>query len=288
MSCLKTSTKTPTIITMKSLCAVALLLALISSTAYAAPRTVVATFLPIAIFADNVSGGLMKVELLVPPAVEVHEFSLRPQDLRRLEAAELVLANGAGLDAALLGPYSRKDRVVDTSRGVALRPLDPHIWLDPINAGVQVRNIASAMSANDPANAATYAANADRYAQRLLALDAEIRAALWGAPRTLVTYHDFMGYFGARYGLKTFSLTGAGGEQPLPRNIAALEGMVKAQGVRAVFMEEGYPASALAALARELGVKVCLLASLESGKFEPGYYEAAMRRNLKSMTECAR
>lgn len=259
--------------------------------AQAGQRTVTASFLPIAIFAENVSTGLMRVNLLVPPGAEVHDFNLRPQDLRELESAELVFINGAGLEDALLRPYRHKERIIDTSRGIALlssgRVVNPHIWLDPIRAISQVRNIQSALSALDPAQAGQYAKNADAYIARLRALDAEIRATLSRLPsRTLVTYHDFMGYFAERYGLEAYSLTGPQGEQPLPRRVAVLENMVKSKGVRAVFIEEGFPESALSSLKQDLGVRVCKLKSFESGHMEAEYYESAMTANMRSIKDC--
>ena len=36
-------------------------------------------------------------------------------------------------------------------------------------------------------------------------------------------------------------------------------------------------------IARELGVRVCSLSSFESGRDEPGYYEATMRKNLETL-----
>ena len=269
-----------------------LMVFMMAGAAMAGEKSAVASFLPIAIFAENVSGGLMKVDLLVPPGEEVHDFSLRPKDIKRLDAAGLILLNGAGLEDVMMKPFGRRERLVDTSAGVKLigtgEATNPHIWLDPRRAIQQVHNIEASMAKADPKNADAYKRNAEGYIKRLTALDSDIEKGLAGlGNRNIVTYHAFMGYFDERYGLDGFSLSGLTGEEPLPANIAKLHDMIKNKSVRAIFMEEGFPPAEMKKLSRDLGVRMCSIASLEQGKNEPGYYEEITRKNLKTILECA-
>ncbi len=260
------------------------------SPANAGVLKVVATFLPVWIFTANVAGGRAEVTLLVPPGVEVHEFSLRPRDLRRLHEADLVVINGAGLERRFLKlPGDR--RVVDTSRGVEIiregRAADPHIWLDPLNAITQVENIRDALARADPENRAYYESNAGEYAGRLRALDEEMENGLKGlGKKHLITFHSAFRYFARRYGLVSYSLAGVEAGQPLPRRMKEVYDIVRDEGVRAVFSEERLPAGALKRLGEDLGVEVCSLNALGSGRPEPGYYEEAMRANLREILRC--
>src|SRR5690606_35583959 len=78
--------------------------------------------------------------------------------------------------------------------------LDPHLWLDPGNARVIAAATAAALIAADPANAATYEANAEAFAARLDALDQELESLLAPvADRPFVVFHDAYQYFEARY-----------------------------------------------------------------------------------------
>jgi ABC-type Zn uptake system ZnuABC Zn-binding protein ZnuA len=66
-----------------------------------------------------------------------------------------------------------------------------------------VDNVRRVLSAADPANAATYEANAGRYRAELEQLDAELRASLQGIQtekRVVITNHDNLGYFADAYG----------------------------------------------------------------------------------------
>lgn len=80
--------------------------------------------------------------------------------------------------------------------------LDMHFFLDPANAAVMVDTIAAALSAADPDDAATYAANAAATKADLEALTAEVTTRL--APvkdRPVVVFHDAYQYFENRFGL---------------------------------------------------------------------------------------
>lgn len=259
---------------------------LLYTSALAAPRKVTVTFLPVYIFAKNVAGEKAELRLLIPPGTDVHEFSLRPLDLKALGEADIVFISGAGLENHIIKKIDRK-KVVDISKGIKPVKGDPHIWLDPVLAIAQVKNIRYALQSLDPENRQHYQSNADAYISRLKALHREIRQGLLKLRgRRLITYHESFNYFARRYGLVPYSLTGPDAESPLPGRMRAVYDIVRAEGVRAVFAEQRLPRKALERLKRDLGVWLCTLNSLETGKPSPDYYEKAMRENLKSIIRC--
>lgn len=256
-----------------------------------AGQRVVASVLPVYIFAKNVAGEKAEVALLIPPGTDVHEFSLRPLDLKTLNEADLVLISGAGLEGFILERLSRDGRVVDTSKGIDLIRIggftDPHVWLDPLNAVRQVENIRDALSALDPENRPYYVRNAESYIGRLKALDGEIREGLGGLQsRYLITYHEAFNYFARRYDMIPFSLTGPDAEQPLPGRMKRVYDIVRDKAVRAVFSEKQFPQESLERLKRDLGVSICTLDTLETGRPDTGYYERAMGENLRTILRC--
>jgi zinc/manganese transport system substrate-binding protein len=262
------------------------------SPARASGPRVVATFLPVYIFAKNVAGDRVELALLVPPGTDIHEFSLRPLDLKMLGDAEIVLMSGAGLEGGMFGRVGWKFKAVDTSEGVGLLPSgngrsDPHVWMDPLNAVVQVGNIRDALSALDPGGREYYEQKAGEYTARLFALHREIEDGIRRlGTKYLITHHESFAYFARRYGLQGFSLSGPDAGQPLPGRIRDVYDIVRSKGVRAVFTEKQFPAGSLEALKRDLGVNVCTLDTLESGGLDADYYERVMRDNLSQITEC--
>jgi len=266
---------------------------LVPRAALAGGLRVTASFLPVWVFAANVAGDAADVSLLVPPGTDVHEFALRPADLRALREADLIIVSGGGLEAGFLERFGKDRRLIDSSKGVALVDAggvpDPHFWLDPLSAITQVENIRDAMAAADTQNRSVYERNAAAYIERLRAIHQELEQAL--APlrgQYLITFHASFAYFARRYGLRDFSLAGPDAEQPLPRRLTEVYDIVRRQGVKAVFSEEGFPAAGLSSLREDLGVRVCALRTMEIGRQEPDYYEESMGENLRVLTQCLR
>lgn len=139
---------------------------------------------------------------------------------------------------------------------------DPHIWHDPNNAMAMVERIRDALVAADPANAATYEANAAAYLAELKELDAFVTAQVATLPaerRKLVTTHDTLGYFAQRYGFEVIGTAlGVTTEtsDPSAGQIAELVGAIRAAGVPAIFVENVTNPALMETIAREAGVKL--------------------------------
>jgi zinc/manganese transport system substrate-binding protein len=206
--------------------------------AQAAPLQVLATTTIIADIARNVGGDLLSVHSLVPPDTDIHAFEPIPSDLRLVEEADILLVNGASLEA-FLGHLLENVSTVEprvVGNGVAIlgfgedevigvlgedeiceadehpeeateeahehHDCDPHYWTNPLNMVIVTENIAAIFAEADPDNAETYLANAEAYQQELLDLDAEIIEILSVIPaerRVLITNHEFLAYFAAQY-----------------------------------------------------------------------------------------
>lgn len=250
---------------------------------------VMTSTLSLYVFAKNVGMDLVDVGLLVPPSIDIHEFSLKPSDIKNLKDSDLVLLNGAGLDDHIRDRVASKS--IDTSKGIRVmsvgRQIDPHIWLDPSMAIIQVKNIRDAFISNDPLNSKKYAQNSEGYIKRLNALDAEISNSLKPLKgRYLITYHESFNYFAKRYGLLPFSLTGLHAETPLAGRMKEAYEIIKSMGIKAIFVEKQFPEDSARRLAKSLGVRVCRLDSIESGQMSPSFYEEAMRENASNIVKC--
>lgn len=136
---------------------------------------------------------------------------------------------------------------------------DAHFWGNPLNVAIYARNIAAAFAELDPAHAEIYATNAEAYAAQMQQLDtqiAELVARIPAAERIIVTNHEFLGYFAARYefeivgtvipGVSTLAETN-------PRELADLQATIQQEGVRAIFAEVSQTGQLAEVLAAELG-----------------------------------
>jgi ABC-type Zn uptake system ZnuABC Zn-binding protein ZnuA len=221
----------------------------------------------------NVGQDRVQVRSFVPRNGDSHSFEPGTQDVRMLSQAKLVFINGLGLEAwfeKLLSNAASKTSVITLSDGLKQRQFledgqrvnDPHMWWDLTRTQAYVTRIAKALETADPVGKTTYVNNAKKYNAELIKLDAWATLEIAKIPvgkRKLVTNHDALGYFAARYGFKIIGqvIPSLGTEQaPSARELAALSRTIQREGVKAIFIENSLNPKLAQTMAAESGVKV--------------------------------
>ena len=254
---------------------------------------VIATTTQVADFARVVGGTLAHVDPILSPNVDPTDYTLGPGDLQRIAFADLVIENGAGLEASWMTPVVHGTppavRVMVTNRGARALPTagqrygpgwgdvtvpvaiasrgltalptshgDPRVWFAVPNAVRMVANVRDALSGAAPPYASYFRGNAARYTAELNGLDRAIAAQIAALPRdrrTLVTTYGGLAYYAARYKL-TFVLL----DIPAPGtggvDVAALAARVRSLHVRAILVMASADPVVTAAIARRAGVRV--------------------------------
>lgn len=139
---------------------------------------------------------------------------------------------------------------------------DPHVWTDPVNVALWTLMIRDMLSAEDPAHAAVYAANAEAYVRQLADLHADLSAQFAALPaerRYLVTNHESFSYLAARYGLTVVGVVLPGGgtsAEPSVQQILALIETVRQYNVPAIFTETTVSDSVAQQIATETGARL--------------------------------
>jgi zinc/manganese transport system substrate-binding protein len=259
---------------------------------------VVASFSILGDLVKNVGGDKVDVATLVGPNGDVHVYAPAPSDAKKNADARLLVMNGLGLEGwlpRLVQSAGSKATIVTASNGIAPLQLgseaDPHAWQSVPNVKIYVGNIRDALIAADPAAAAVFRANADRYLRELDALDAEVRAAIAKIPpgrRKVITTHNAFGYFAAAYGVTFVAPVGVSTEsEPSARDIAILIQQIKAAKIPAVFLENLSDDRLIRRIAAETGAKAggtLYSDSLTDEKGPAPTYIALVRHNIKALT----
>jgi zinc transport system substrate-binding protein len=196
---------------------------------------VITTFYPLYDFAQNIGGDKVTVSALVPETVDVHDFEPTPSDIASVSNANVLIYNGAGLEPWIQDIITTAENprltVVDTSVNITLVPvsanfqeggrtIDPHIWLNPIDAKQQVNNILAGLIQADPADSQYFTANADTYKAKLDELNMEaINATTNTATNIFVTFHESFAYFANQYNVTQLAILGPFEEEPTPSDI---------------------------------------------------------------------
>ena len=304
---------------------ISFLLASTAAPAMAEVPRVVADMPPVHALVAQVMGDLGTPELLLEKGANAHAFQMRPSQAAGLQEADLVVWIGPQmtpwLDRALGGISTARQLRLMESEGTYLQGFgagaahehghddhaepapeaaghdghdhsgtDPHVWLDPTNASLWLGLIAAELSALDPENAATYAANAETAKAEIAALDAEIAATLAPAQgKPLVVYHDAYGYFASHYGLTIAAAIAEGDASgPGAQHIAEIEGLL-AKGPVCLFPEANHDPKLVAQLADATGLNAAGTLDPEGALLAPGpqLYGQMMRGLASTIADCA-
>jgi ABC-type Zn uptake system ZnuABC Zn-binding protein ZnuA len=254
--------------------------------------------------AQNVAGDRLRVESMMPFAVDPHTYEPSPGDVRKVAQCQVLIVNGHGYEEfqqRLLQNAGGNPLVIVASEGLTSRKAhegeivenpnvaDPHFWLDPNNVIRYAQNIRDGLSRADSEGAKIYARNAESYIAELKKLDAWIREQVARVPpdrRLLVTSHDCFGYFADRYGFKivgTIIPSVSTEASPSARQIAELVDRIRAAHAPAIFVEPETNPQLARQVARETGVKVVTDLYLETLTDKDGpapTYVKMMRHNV--------
>ena len=163
---------------------------------------------------------------------------------------------------------------------------DPHIWLNPVYAQLQAKNIANALSNSDPMNKNYYQTNAEIYIKELDLLDSKIRNDLSGCRTDFITFHDAFSYFAQEYGLTQHTIvtsTDPHGDVT-PKTLEKIISTAKKLNIKVIFAEESTSTKTSQVIADEIGGKVLVLSPLEIVSDEEDYV-SKMTQNLDSLKE---
>ncbi len=264
--------------------------------------SVVATTTVLGDIAENILGDKGTVETLMPIGADPHGFQASARQGASLREADLVVANGLGLEEGLqdvieaavadgvrvleAGSYVEVLTVSgeavpggpggDGTQVHQVGSVDPHIWLDPSRMADVVAGIGETLAEIDPACAENWRDAAVAYRDELLRVDAEVEEILSAVPETrrvLVTNHAALGYFADRYGFEIVGVVIPGGStlaEPSAADLVALVRVLEREGIRVIFAETTRPANLAAAVAAEVGGEVSVVSLYTGSLGEPG------------------
>jgi len=278
------------------------------------PR-VVASIPPLAMLAAEIRGDAAAVSSFLPPGGNPHQFEPRPSDVRRAAQASVVVYVGEGFDdwvSKIVNEVGENSKsVIRCADHVTLLPhlgeevtgeeptreehradpaheMDPHFWLDPIEAAQIGVELAEALAEQDPVHATDYRDRARALALQLERLDAELRDQLEPLRGTrFIATHAGWAYFARRYGLEQVAVVElAPGREPGPRRLAQLVELAHRKNVKAIFSELQLADGSARVLSSELNVPVIALDPLGgAGVVGRDSVEALLRWNAQRLVD---
>jgi zinc/manganese transport system substrate-binding protein len=244
--------------------------------------TVVVTYSALESIVADIVGGLAQVEVIVPNGTDPHDFEPSAKDVEALSSAALVVSNGLDLEEGLEDALGEVEKlgvpVFHITDHVTLRDSaqdahagdddhedaadDPHVWLDPLTLAEAVPALADEIGGRIGKD---LSASGEAVVASLIALHADIEERIGTLESCVViTGHDSLGYFGARYGCKVLGSiipSFSTAAEATAKDLAELKQLANTEGVKAIFTELGTPTDVAEQLAEEVGVDVVDIAT---------------------------
>ena len=165
---------------------------------------------------------------------------------------------------------------------------DPHVWLDPMNAKVIIKEIEKQLVKLDPDNSSKYKANSKKAQSELDNLTKNIKRDLKGNLR-FVVFLDAYQYFENRFNIKSAGALTLNPEVlPGAKQIAEIQELIEHDNVKCIFSEPQYNPKIIEMLSADMKVSTSVLdplgADINAG---PKMYNNLILQIANSLKDCS-
>ena len=226
----------------------------------------------------NVGGDAVEVHSLAPIGSDPHQYDPLPADVQKTTDADAVFYNGLNLETGgawftsvieTAGKGGKDAPVFNVSEGVEPMYLksdgnegeeDPHAWLDVSNGIKYTENVKKALIQIDPDRKDVYEKNAADYIAQLENLHEDITEKMNDIPkekRILVSSEGAFKYFSAAYGFEAHYIWEINSHnQGTPDQLKSIIDIIRAQDVKALFVESSVDPRSMETLSKETGIPI--------------------------------
>ena len=173
------------------------------------------------------------------------------------------------------------------AHGHAHGEFDVHLWLDPSNAKIILKEVAHVLSEVDPSNAKKYNQNANKTITKIDRMIRNIDKSINKSAR-FITFHDAYQYFEKRFGVASMgTLTVNPDVQPGAKQVSDIQKLIKEKNIKCIFSEPQFNPKLINMIAKNTSTKTGVFDPLGS-TLEPGksLYFDLIRNLAKNLGGC--
>ncbi len=166
--------------------------------------------------------------------------------------------------------HDKKEDDHDGHEGHGHGEYDPHIWLDPINAKVILKEMTEHLIENDLKNASTYKSNLDKALNDIDKLTIDVMTELNESTSSIV-FHDAYQYFEERFNVKILgAFTVNTDVMPGAEQLSEIREIIEHDKVKCIFSEPQFNPDIIKVVAKDMNIKTGVVdplgATLNPGK----------------------
>ena len=199
---------------------------------------------------NQLAGDMVDKELIIPAGEDPHLYVAKPEDLKKIAEADLLLFHGLHFEGKMQEVLEKKGYAVASTfpedkigkmeeDGAVI--IDPHFWFDIDLYKEATENASAKLSELLPEKKDEIDKNTKAYLEKLSALDEENKKSLAEIPeggRYLITPHDAFNYFSRRYGVEVVAPQGVSTDSEVAnKDIDKTVDFIVEHKVKAIFAE---------------------------------------------------
>jgi len=264
---------------------ITLLLTLLSTLIFAKVN-VVASYPYLGKIIQEIGGDQVKIKVLASAKFDPHFVIPKPSLIPAIARADMLVANGAGLEIGWLPPLLKsannpKVRIgaagfVDASRSIHLIDVpksvsrsmgdihpegNPHFDTDPHNVLPIAKRIAKKLMTLDAAHKSVYAQNLKAFTHKwqtfLKGFDAKMKSC---KGKKVIQYHELYNYLLKRYGIHSLAnIEPLPGISPSSKHTLALIQTIKKEHIKMILQDPYHEKKTAKFIAAKTGAKVVIL-----------------------------
>ena len=147
---------------------------------------------------------------------------------------------------------------------------DPHVWLDPINAKVILKEMTEHLIENDSKNTSTYKSNLDKALNDIDKLTMDVMTELNESTSSIV-FHDAYQYFEKRFNVKILGAFTVNTDiMPGAEQLSEIREIIEHDKVKCIFSEPQFNPDIIKVVAKDMNIKTGVVdplgATLNPGK----------------------
>lgn len=268
-------------------------------------KVVYTTFFPVTYLTNRIVKDKMEVKTIIKGSDEPHSFDLKPNEMKDILKADLIVYNGANMESfidALKSSVNDDNKFLNLSDGLTLLDssdglsdkhdrINPHTWLSVKNAMIQLDTIYRKISSIDPENEPFYKDNLNKALEEFKVLDKKFETEISKIDKKdkyFVVSHAAFNYLANDYGLKQIAVTGISpDEEPSAKQLKVIADFVKKNGISTIFFEGKATPKVAQTLAKNTNTKTSTLYTMENltdEEIKMGYLKL-MEKNLDALIE---
>lgn len=254
---------------------------------------IVTSFYPIYIIAQNLTQGADNIELVNMADVNVgclHDYTLKAEDIKKIENADIFISNGLGMEKFLDKIISANTDmyIIDSSKNIKNiikdeNEINAHVWTNIDNYITQVRSISEELQEKDSVNSSIYQKNEEEYVGKLVELKDKILEELKDLKgKKVIILNEAFEYLAQELNMDATIIKSDHEESTLSADkLKDIIDKVKKENIQIIIIDKNDNKSNAETIANETGAKIYELNSGLTGNLDKDAYIKAIEENLE-------